>query len=104
VEVSDRISLQKAGELTQHLMTCYPAEVTKPGELTIHYKPAGGKAQDFVIRYQASQMQPTVEQVKLENMEDKGIIQKWGDTIYRINFKVTAPKTTDKLSFEITAP
>jgi hypothetical protein len=85
-------------------MTCYPAEITKPGELTIHYKPAAGKAQDFVIRYQASQMQPTVEKIKLGNMEDKGIIQKWGDTIYRINFHVTAPKTTDKLSFEITAP
>lgn len=103
VLVADQISLQKARDLTQHLMTCYPAEISKPGELTIHYKPADGKARDFVIRYNASQMQPTIEKIKLENMEDKGIIQKWGDTIYRINFKVTAPKTTDKLSFEIAA-
>jgi hypothetical protein len=101
IQVADHISLQKAQALTQHLMTCYPAEVTKPGELVIHYKPQQGQARDFVIRYNARQMQPTVEKIKLGNMEDKGILQKWGDTIYRINFQVTAPKTTDKLSFEI---
>jgi len=101
VEVSDKLSLQKAEALTQHLMTCYPAEVTKPGELVIHYKPKEGKAKDFVIKYNANQMQPTVEKVKLEAMEDKGIVQKWGDTIYRINFKVTQPQNNDKLSFEI---
>lgn len=89
VQVSDNVSLQKAEALTQHLMTCYPAEVTKPGKLVIHYKPKEGKAKDFAIKYNANQMQPTVEKVKLEAMEDKGIVQKWGDTIYRINFKVT---------------
>lgn len=101
VRITDNISLQKAQDITQHLMTCYPAEVSKPGELVIHYKPEEGRAQDFVIRYNAGQMQPSIEKVKLENMEDKGILQKWGDTIYRINFLVTAPKTSDKLSFEI---
>ena len=62
-----------------------------------------GKARDFVVIYNPSQMQPTIEKVKLTAMEDKGIIQKWGDTIYRINFKVIQPKTQDKLSFEIAA-
>jgi hypothetical protein len=35
VEVSDVISLKKADKITEHLMTCYPAEVSKPGEITI---------------------------------------------------------------------
>ncbi|MCW3109583.1 MAG: hypothetical protein JWQ09_4089 [Segetibacter sp.] len=103
VEVSDIISLKKADKITQHLMTCYPAEVTKPGELVIHYKPKEGIAKDFVVRYNAAQMQPTVEKVPLTAMEDKGIIEKWGDNIYRINFNVIAPKTTDKINFIIAA-
>jgi hypothetical protein len=44
-----------------------------------------------------------VQKVLLTAMEDQGIIQKWGDTIYRINFKVVSPKANDKFSFEIAA-
>ncbi len=84
-------------------MTCYPAEVTKPGEVVIHYKPKDAAAKDFVIKYNASQMQPTVEKIKLTAMEDKGIIEKWGDNIYRINFNVIAPKINDKIDFTIAA-
>ena len=102
VEVKDNISLKKAESITQHLMTCYPAEVSKPGELLIHYKPKNGDARDFVVRYNPSQMIATVEKIALTSMEDKGIIEKWGDNIYRINFAVTSPKTNDKLAFTIT--
>jgi hypothetical protein len=103
VEVSDVISLKKADKITEHLMTCYPAEVSKPGEITIHYKPKEGEAKDFVVRYNAAQMKPTVEKVALTAMEDKGIKEKWGDNIYRINFNVIAPKTNDKINFSIAA-
>jgi len=102
VEVTDVISLKNAESITEHLMTCYPAEVTKPGELTIHYKPKNGSARDFAVKYNAGQMSATVEKIPLTAMEDQGIITKWGDTIYRINFKVLAPKTNDKISFAIT--
>jgi len=101
VEVNDVISLKKADKITEHLMTCYPAEVSKPGELVIHYKPKEGEAKDFVVKYNAAQVQASVEKVPLTAMEDKGIIEKWGDTIYRINFNVIAPKTSDKISFAI---
>ena len=99
VVVKDVLSLKKAGQLTEHLMTCYPAEVTKPGELVIHYKPKDGEAKDFVIQYNSKQMQPTVEKVPLTAMEDKGVMDKWGDNIYRINFEVTAPKANDNIQF-----
>ncbi len=103
VQVNDVVSLKKATSVTQHLMTCYPAETGKPGELIIHYAPKGGTARDFVVRYNPEQLQATVEKVKLEAMEDKGIREKWGDTIYRINFNAVAPKTTDQFAFTVAA-
>jgi hypothetical protein len=84
-------------------MTCYPAEVTKPGELVIHYKSADGNALDFRIGYDKDQLKASVEKVVLDNPEDKGVIEHWGDNIYRINFKSTHPKTSEKISFEIAA-
>jgi Heparinase II/III-like protein len=101
VQVEDAIHLQKANEISQHLMTCYPAEVAKQGELTIHYKPAIGNARDFRIHYNKEQLQASVEKVPLTAPEDKGIITKWGDTIYRINFKSITVKNSEKVSFEI---
>ncbi len=35
------------------------------------------------------------------NTRDKGIIDKWGDTIYRINFTITTPKVNDRINFRI---
>lgn len=101
VQVTDVINLKQANELIQHIMTCYPAEVGRPGELLIHYTDDEKKSHDFAIRYNPKQMEAVVEKISLTAMEDEGIIQKWGDRIYRINFKVTSPKTTDKISFEI---
>jgi Heparinase II/III-like protein len=101
VEVKDIISLKRADNVTEHLMTCYPAEVSKPGEVVIHFKPKTGEAKDFIVKYNASQMQAAVERIPLTAMEDKGIIDKWGDNIYRINFTVTAPKINDKINFVI---
>jgi hypothetical protein len=101
VLVEDVFNLQQATEITQHLMTCYPSEVVKPGELIIHYKPMNGTVRDFSIRYNKDQLNAFVEKVPLTTPEDKGIIAKWGDTIYRINFKAIAPKNSDKINFEI---
>lgn len=103
VTISDVVSLRNTDQLTEHLMTCYPAEVSRPGELVIHYKTQDGAAKDFVIRYKAAQMQPAVEKVPLTAMEDQGIIEKWGDTIYRINFTVTTPKANDQINLVIAA-
>ena len=47
------LKLTKAESVEQHLMTCYPAEVAKPGELVIHYAPEGAKAMDFVVKIQS---------------------------------------------------
>jgi hypothetical protein len=101
VEVKDAFSLASADDITEHLMTCYPAAITKPGEVTIHYQPKDGQAKDFVIKYNDKQMAVNIEKVPLTAMEDKGILSKWGDNIYRINFKVNKPKTNEKINFTV---
>lgn len=55
------------------------------------------------MTYDPGRMQASVEKVKLDAPEDRGIITKWGDTIYRINFKVLAPKPSGKFNFSIAA-
>lgn len=101
VEITDIVSLNNSGKLTQHIMTCYPAEVTKPGELVIHYAPKDALAKDFVIRYDPKQFDPIVEKIPLTTMEDQGIITKWGDSIYRINFNAIAPSNSYKMKFVV---
>ncbi len=101
VVVKDVFALKKAGPVTEHLMTCYPAEVVKPGELVIHCTPKNGSPKDIVIQYNARQLQPTIEKVPLTTMEDKGVQEKWGDNIYRINFAVSKAKAMDAIQFVI---
>jgi hypothetical protein len=101
VEVNDVYSLKNSAKLTEHLMTCYPAEVGKPGELIIHYQLKDARAQDFVVKYDVKQMRVAVEKIPLVTMEDKGVKDKWGDNIYRINFEVIDPKAKDKIKFII---
>lgn len=101
VVVNDLVSLRQANQLTQHLMTCYKAEVIDPGKLIIHYISLNKEPKDFVIKYNSKQLQAAVEKIPLTAMEDKGIKDKWGDNIYRINFTVIAPKTTDNINFVI---
>ena len=101
VQVKDVTDLNKTESVTQHLMTCYPVEVTSPGIITIHYKNKDGKEIDFTIKYNARQMTAKIEKVILESEEDQGVRGNWGDTLQRINFEVTAPKAKDSYLFEI---
>jgi hypothetical protein len=101
VVITDELDLDAASDITQHLMTIYPSEVIEPGQLLIHFKDKEDKSKDFVVQYDAKKMEVEVEKVKLEAPEDKGIIQKWGDTIYRMNFKLVSPKNQDKMNFMI---
>lgn len=100
VIVSDEITSGTASELKQHLMTCYPADV-KRGEVIIHYKDAKGRSTDFAVKFDPTKMRASVEKIALTAMEDRGIRQKWGDNIFRINFEVIAPAVKEKMQFII---
>lgn len=91
VHLDDDFTLTQPGVVAEHFMTCYPSEAGKKGEWIIHYAPEGAPAQDFVIRYDAKQFKASAEKVKLGSMEDEGIIEKWGDSIYRITLESISP-------------
>lgn len=101
IQIEDVLKLSKAESIEQHLMTCYPAELKKPGELIIHYAPEGTKVINFVVRYNPSQFDVSVEKIILENMEDKGVKRNWGDAVHRINLKAKNVKLSDKYSMTI---
>ncbi len=101
VMINDVVKLTKAQSVVQHLMTCYPAEVVKPGELTIHYAPENGKKTEFMVSYNPAQFEVSVEKIKMGAMEDKGVIKNWGDNIYRINLKGKNPKKADQFNYRI---
>jgi hypothetical protein len=101
VLVNDLIVQKTAGQVTEHIMTCYPVSLETPGNLVIHYQPAGAEAKDFVIKYDAKQLQAAVEKVPLTAPEDKGVTRNWGDNIYRINFATNAKSIKSKIEFVI---
>jgi hypothetical protein len=103
VELNDVISLDTANKITEHFMTCYPAEVLKPGTLVIHSLSGDGSAMDFLLLYNAKQLRPAIEKIPLTAPEDQGVKEKWGDHIYRINFEVVSPKARDQIRFTIAA-
>ena len=101
VVIEDRYDMSKAENITQHLMTIYPPVVASPGTLTIPFKDKNGETRNFSLFYDAKSMTPKVEKIPLVAPEDKGILTKWGDTIYRVNFELIDPKNKDSLKFII---
>lgn len=101
VQVTDIADLKTANSITQHLMTNYPAEVIKPGSLLIHYKGKDGAEKSFVVKYDPKKMQASVEKVKLGAVEDQGVLAKWGDNIYRINFNAAGHEKTNRFEFAV---
>jgi hypothetical protein len=101
VQLTDAANMKKAESVSEHFMTCYSAELSKPGEVVIHFAPEGGKALDFIMKYNQGQFDVNIEKVKLENPEDEGIKARWGDNIRRINFVAKAPKSSDKYNFTL---
>ncbi len=103
VQVRDVIQLQKADSLTEHLMTCYPVTVKQPGIIVVHGRAKDGGAKDFYVRYPAKLLEAAVEKVPLSTEEDQGVQQKWGDSIYRINFRSTGISAKSDINFVISA-
>jgi hypothetical protein len=101
IEIKDVSDLSKANSVTHYMMTCYPAEVVKPGTLVIHYSTKDGGTTDFAVTYNHRQMSAEIEKIKLETEEDQGILANWGDVLHRISFHVTDPKAKDTYLFEI---
>ncbi len=96
VTVTDRYELSTGDQITQNLMTCYPAQVLKPGILLIN---ADGN--EMVISYPAENAKVNIEKVPLVTMEDRGVKEKWGDRIYRITITNTRPGTKGTFQMKV---
>jgi len=102
VEIINKIFMPKEGRFTEHMMTCYPVSKKKDGEVVIHYKTETGGDKNIVVRYDPALMQVDIEKLSLTAMEDKGVLDKWGDTIHRINFSgKTTGRSTIKFIVEV---
>jgi hypothetical protein len=101
VEVTDVPQLKAPGSFTEHLMTCYPVDVSSDGQVVIHYKNGKGEQKDFAVSYDARKLEASVEKVPMVNVEDKAIVANWGDNIYRINFKTRESVAGGKFVFRV---
>lgn len=94
--------MPKEGRFTEHMMTCYPVSKKKDGEVVIHYKTETGGDKNIVVRYDPALMQVDIEKLSLTAMEGKGVLDKWGDTIHRINLSgKTTGRSTIKFIVEV---
>ena len=100
VVITDDARLSKAESIVQHIMTCWPAELVRPGEVVIRFR-ENDQPKDFILKYNPAQMEVEVEKIPLTEPEDQGIISKWGDRIHRINFTVREPELRNQFRFEI---
>ncbi len=100
VVVADAITASDAITFTQHLMTCYPVDI-KEGEVIIHYKNTDGRLSDFRLHFDKKKLRASVEKIPLTAMEDQGILHKWGDNIYRVNFEALTPRAKENIQFII---
>ncbi|MEI8087462.1 MAG: heparinase II/III family protein [Paludibacter sp.] len=96
VQLTDNILLTKFDSVSQHFMTCFPVEIGKKGEVIIH---ANGK--DFQIEYDSKSLQATIEKVEMNAPEDNGVIQNWGNSIYRINFSYKKKTLKSIMTYQI---
>lgn len=101
VQITDNYQLKEATQIVEHMMTCYPCEIQKEGEVIINFKKKDGDKKDFVIHYNPMQMRVVIEKVELDAPEDAGVKRNWGEQIYRISFDVINPKLKDVLDFTI---
>ncbi|MDR1455544.1 MAG: heparinase II/III-family protein [Tannerella sp.] len=101
VTVRDVVDLQKAGSVVQHLMTCYPVKVAGAGRITIDYTDKDGATVPLTVRYDAGQMDVSIEKIKLETESDEGVRANWGDTLHRISLSVKSPKTRDSYTLVV---
>jgi len=101
VTVSDNYQLAATGDINQHLMTIYPVKVIKPGLISIAYEGKDGSIAPFEIQYNPEGMEVSVEKMTFDLPEDEGVKDKWGDQIYRINFRSKGEVKVGKMDFTI---
>ena len=95
IAVEENFELERAVPVSLSLMTQRTATVNAGGSLTL--KLATGNGADCKLKFDAAQIEPKVETIKLE---DEGLRENWGDQIYRVLLNSKQPAVSGKWSYE----
>ncbi len=95
VRIEEDFTLARAVPVTLSVMTPRAAEIGPGGNMTLKLAPGNGSAS--LLKYDAAQLTPTVETIRLT---DSGLRMSWGDQIYRILLQSNGPVDSGKWSYE----
>jgi hypothetical protein len=83
-------------EVVEHFMTIFKPDVATPGEIRLD-----ANGQVMVIRYNPDLLVAAFEKKDLTDPEDRAIMQRWGENIYRIQLRSRQPIDSGMFSLEI---
>jgi hypothetical protein len=95
ITVEENFELERAVSVALSVMT--PRLVTVDASGSIQLKLASGEGKDSLLKYDAAQIDPKVETIKLDDM---GLRMSWGPQIYRILLSSKQPVASGKWSYE----
>lgn len=102
VKVTDEYILGAPGFVINHIMTCWPVEIQSDGTVLIQYVSKDNQVKPFVLSFDTTKWKVSVEIVKMNSPEDKGIIARWGkDSIRRISLQYVNSPTKGKCEITI---
>lgn len=102
VNIEDQYALKHISEVKNSIMTCWPVEILSKGKLLIKFQSKQGKILPFLIRYNPSIWNVSVEKMEMNNPEDEGIKANWSShNINRICFASRKLKEKGEYSFSI---
>jgi len=98
VTLTDVYQIKSEGEqIVQNIMTIIPVKIIKPGLLELEIE----QTKAIKLSYNPDQLEAKIEKVELGLPEDKGVIRKWGDMIYRIQLINNKPGSKGNFTFKI---
>ena len=95
ITVEESFELERAVPVALSVMTPRLVTVGSGGDITP--KLASGEGKDSLLKYDAAQIDPKVETIKLDDM---GLRMSWGPQIYRILLNSKQPVAGGKWSYE----
>lgn len=95
ISISDRYEFDALPEsLILPMMFVLPPDIFTPGKVIVK----SADMTSLTLSYDVDQLDCTVEKI---DVDDRSVSAKWGDTLYRINFKVRKPTRSGQFSFLI---
>jgi len=96
ITVNENFELDRAVPVSLTVMTPRIVSVDAGGSLTM--KLAAGEGRSCMIKYDAAEIEPKVETIKLA---DEGLRESWGDQVYRILLNSKTPVAKGNWSYEL---